>query len=82
MDFLLIYLITIIKFLMQLYIVQEEHFRPDDIDKNQLAMIALKMGYSPIGTVNAWDQLIIDYYRYVKEIRKICDFLIEDIFNS
>jgi len=71
--------LEIFKFLMQMYIVQEEHFRPDDIDKNQLAMIALKMGYSPIGTVNAWDQLIIDYYRYVKEIRKICDFLIQDI---
>jgi hypothetical protein len=73
--------LEIFKFLLQLYIVQEEHFRPDEIDKNQLAMIAQKMGYSPIGTVNAWDQLIIDYYRYVKEIRKICDFLIKDITN-
>lgn len=71
--------LEIFKFLLQLYIVQEEHFRPQEIDKNQLAMIAQKMGYSPIGTVNAWDQLIIDYYRYVKEIRKICDFLITDI---
>jgi len=58
-----------------------DSFRPNDIDKNQLAMIAQKMGYSPIGTVNAWNQLIIDYYRYVKEIRKICDFLINDISN-
>jgi len=71
--------LEIFKFLLQLYIVQEEHFRTNEIDKNQLAMIAQKMGYSPIGTVSAWDQLIIDYYRYVKEIRKICGFLIDDI---
>lgn len=73
--------LELFKFLLQLYIVQEEHFRPDEIDKNQLALIAQKMGYAPIGTVSAWDQLIIDYYRYVKEIRKICNFLINDITN-
>ena len=71
--------IEIFKFLLQMYIVQEEFMRPADIDKNQLALIAQKMGYTPIGTVNAWDQLVIDYYRYVKEIRKICDFLITDV---
>ena len=71
--------IEIFKFLLQMYIVQEEHIRPAEIDKNQLALIAQKMGYTPIGTVNAWDQLVIDYYRYVKEIRKICDFLINDV---
>ena len=37
------------------------------------------MGYKPIGTVNSWDQLIIDYYRYVREVRKICDFLMDDV---
>ena len=67
------------KFLLQLYIVQEDTFRPHDIDPAQLAVIAEKMGYIPIGTVSAWDQLVIDYYRYVKEVRRLCDFLLEDL---
>jgi hypothetical protein len=67
------------KFLLQMYVVQEETHRMDEIDPSQLAFIAQKMGYMPIGTVEAWDQLIIDYYRYVKEVRKLCDFLLEDV---
>ncbi len=66
------------KFLLQLFIAQEETFRLDEVDKNQLALIAQKMGYKPIGTISAWDQLIIDYYRHVGEVRKLCDFLLED----
>jgi len=50
-----------------------------DIDKKQFALIAAKMGYEPIGAVSSWDQLLIDYYRYVREVRKLCDFLINDI---
>lgn len=68
-----------IKFLMQLYIVQEETFRLEDLNPNQLNFIAEHMGYKPIGTVSSWDQLIIDYYRYVREVRRICDFLMDDI---
>jgi len=71
--------LEVFKFLLQMYIIQEETFNPDEIHKDQLALIAQKMGYEPIGTVNAWNQLIIDYYRYVKEVRKVCDFLIKDI---
>ena len=67
------------KFLMQLYIIQEETFRPEDIDTNQLNLLAERMGYKSIGTVSSWDQLIIDYYRYVKEVRKLCDFLMKDV---
>ena len=71
--------LEMLKFFLQLYIVQEETFRLCDIDKKQLSIIAEKMGYSPIGTVSAWDQLIIDYYRYVKQVRKLCDFLLVDV---
>jgi hypothetical protein len=70
--------IEVFKFMLQLFIVQEDTFRLEDLSDKQLAQIADQMGYEPIGTVSAWDQLIIDYYRYVKEIRKIGDFLIVD----
>jgi hypothetical protein len=71
--------LEMVKFLMQLYIIQEETFRLEDLDPSQLNLIAEHMGYKPIGTVNSWDQLIIDYYRYVREVRKICDFFMDDI---
>ncbi len=71
--------LEIFKFLLQLYVNQEETFSPQDIDSGQLATIAERMGYQAIGTVSAWDQLIIDYYRYVKEVRKLGDFLLSDI---
>jgi hypothetical protein len=67
------------KFLMQLYIIQEETFRPEDLNPNQLNLLAERMGYKAIGTVSAWDQLIIDYYRYVKEVRRLCDFLMKNV---
>ncbi len=70
--------LEVFKFMLQLFVVQEDTFRLEDLAKEQLARIADQMGYEPIGTVSAWDQLIIDYYRYVKEIRKIGDFLIVD----
>lgn len=69
------------KFLLQMFIVQEETFRLSEIESNQLDLIAQKMGYEPIGTISAWDQLITDYYRYVKEVRRVCDFLIKDVSN-
>jgi len=71
--------LEIFKFLLQMYVVQEETFLLSDIDKKQFALIAAKMGYEPIGAVSSWDQLLIDYYRYVREVRKLCDFLINDI---
>jgi len=73
--------LEILKFFLQLFVAQEETFRLDEIDAAQLTIIAERMGYEAIGTVSAWDQLIIDYYRYVKEVRKLCDFLMADITN-
>ena len=67
------------KFLLQMFVIQEDTFRLDEIDGAQLSVIADRMGYQSIGTVGAWDQLIIDYYRYVKEARKISDLLIDSI---
>ncbi|MFC2088974.1 hypothetical protein ACFLSX_05170, partial [Calditrichota bacterium] len=73
--------LEIFKFLLQMYVVQEETFRLSEIKSSQLDIIAQKMGYEPIGTISAWDQLITDYYRYVKEVRRVCDFLIKDVCN-
>ncbi len=67
------------KFMLQLYVVQEEKFRLDEIDEQQLTLMAERMGYRPIGMVNAWDQLLIDYYRYVREVRELSDQFIDDI---
>lgn len=67
------------KFLMQQFIMQEETFRLDEIDPEQLDEIASRMGYIQIGKVNAWDQLILDYYRNINETRLLADSLIEDI---
>ncbi len=71
--------LEIFKFLLHMYVVQEETFRLSEVDKRQFSLIAAKMGYEPIGAVSSWDQLLIDYYRYVREVRKLCDFMIEDI---
>jgi hypothetical protein len=67
------------KFLLQLFVIQEDTFRLKEIDEKQLSLIADRMGYESVGTVKAWDQLIIDYYRYVKEVRKISDRLMDSI---
>jgi len=67
------------KFLLQLFVIQDDTFRLKEIDQGQLSLIADRMGYVHVGTVQAWDQLIIDYYRYVKEVRKISDGLMDSI---
>jgi len=67
------------KFLLQLFVIQEDTFRLNEIDEKQLTLIAARMGYEPVGTVKAWDQLIIDYYRYVREVRRVCDEIIDGI---
>jgi len=67
------------KFLLQLFVVQEDTFRLGEIDSAQLSLISDRMGYEAVGTVQAWDQLIIDYYRYVREVRKVCDQIIDSI---
>jgi hypothetical protein len=67
------------KFMLQLFVIQEDTFRLEEIDNEQLTLIAARMGYEPVGTVRAWDQLITDYYRYVKEVRRICDQIINGI---
>lgn len=66
------------KFLLQMYVIQEDTFRLGDIDRRQLDIVAEKMGYESIGTVSAWDQLIISYYNYIKDVRKLCSFLLKD----
>ena len=71
--------LELFKFQLQHFIVQEDSFRPAEIDQEQLTLLASKMGYEPIGTVSAWDQCVIDYYRYVKEARRVCDNLLLDI---
>jgi hypothetical protein len=73
--------LEIFKFLLHMYVVQEETIRLSEVDNRQFSLIAAKMGYEPIGAVSSWDQLLIDYYRYVREVRKLCDFLIDDIKN-
>ena len=67
------------KFLLQLHIIQEEVFRPPEIGGEQLNLLANQMGYKPIGTVSSWDQLIIDYYRYVKEVRRLSEFFLDNL---
>jgi UTP:GlnB (protein PII) uridylyltransferase len=67
------------RFQLQMFVVQEETFRLDEIEPGQLAQVAARMGYEPIGAVSAWDQLIIDYYRHVKEVRAFCDFMLTDL---
>ncbi|MBD3223553.1 MAG: hypothetical protein GF313_02420 [Caldithrix sp.] len=67
------------KFMLQLHISQDEKFRLEEIDERQLMVIADRMGYRSFGMVSAWDQLIIDYYRNIKEVRQLCDYFIDDI---
>jgi hypothetical protein len=67
------------KFLLQMYIVQEETFRPGEIDEQQRNLLSEKMGYCAIGMITPWEQLITDYYHYVKEVRKHCEALILEI---
>jgi hypothetical protein len=71
--------LEMIKFLLQMYIVQEDTFILGDISPARLSMIAEKMGYHSVGTVSPWDQLIIDYYVYVKEVKKFCDTLVSEV---
>ncbi|MEJ2055300.1 MAG: hypothetical protein P8X42_15400, partial [Calditrichaceae bacterium] len=71
--------LELFKFLLQMYIIQEDRFRIAELDTGQLSLIARRMGYKPIGMVSEWDQVIIDYYRYVREIRRICSSHIDDI---
>jgi hypothetical protein len=67
------------KFLLQLFVIQDDTFRLKEIEERQLSLIADRMGYESVGTVKAWDQLIIDYYRYVKEVRRISDRLMDSV---
>jgi hypothetical protein len=67
------------KFLLQMYIVQEETFRPGEFDEKQRSLISEKMGYRPIGMITPWEQVITDYYHYVKEVRNQIEVLIFEI---
>ena len=71
--------LELFKFLLQLYIVQEDSFRLHEIDPAQLSLVADRMGYRSIGIQSGWDQLINDYYRYVREIRKTSTMLLDDL---
>jgi len=68
--------LEIFKFLLQMYLVQEETFTIDEIDNKQLSIIAEKMGYDSFGIISSWGQLLSDYYRYVRQLREICGKLI------
>ncbi len=70
--------LEILKFQLQIYVTQEESFRLEEITPALRSQLADKMGYQAIGAVSAWDQLIIDYTRAVKEVRKFCEFLVND----
>lgn len=70
--------LEILKFQLQMYVAQEDAFRLEEITPELRSQLADKMGYQAIGTVSAWDQLIIDYARAVKEARKFCEFLVKD----
>jgi hypothetical protein len=67
------------KFLLQMYVAQEDLFRLEEIDPGQRTRIAEQMGYGSIGKVGAWEQLVIDYYRHVNESRSICEYLLRDL---
>ncbi|MBF0105313.1 MAG: hypothetical protein HQM16_08305 [Deltaproteobacteria bacterium] len=70
--------LEIFKFLLQMCVIQEDTFRLLDIDHGQLDIVAEKMGYEAIGTVSAWDQVIIAYYNQIKDVRKLCEYLLKD----
>lgn len=71
--------LEIFKFFLQLFVIQEERFRIAELDHKQLKNIAVRMGYESIGMVSDWDQLLIDYYRYVREVRRICNNHLKEI---
>ncbi len=71
--------LELFKFMLQLFVIQEERFRIDELNKSQLTAIARRMGYKPIGMVSEWDQVLIDYYRYVREVRRICSVHLDHI---
>jgi hypothetical protein len=71
--------LELFKFMLQLFVIQEERFRIDELNKSQLTAIARRMGYKPIGMVSEWDQVLIDYYRYVREVRRICSVHLDNI---
>lgn len=67
------------KFLLQMYVVQEEEFHIPELSEEQLRAIAQTMGYKSIGMVSDWDQILIDYYQYVREVRGLCDAHLTEI---
>ena len=71
--------LELFKFLLQLFVIQEDRFRVAELDEAQLTTIAKRMGYKPIGMVSEWDQVLIDYYRYVREVRRICSAHLDNI---
>jgi len=71
--------LEILKFQLQMYVAQEDAFRLEEITPELRLQLADKLGYEAIGAVSAWDQLIIDYARGVREARKFSEFMVEDI---
>ncbi|MFC1545743.1 hypothetical protein ACFL44_03565, partial [Gemmatimonadota bacterium] len=70
--------LEILKFQLHMYVAQEESFRLEEITPELRSQLADIMGYQAIGAVSAWDQLIIDYARAVREARRFCEFLVTD----
>ena len=71
--------LELFKFLLQLFVIQEDRFRIAELDNELLTAIAKRMGYKPIGMVSEWDQVLIDYYRYVREVRRVCSAHLDNI---
>jgi hypothetical protein len=69
----------ILKFLLQLYVVQEEAFRPDELEPATLERIAKHMGYQNIRGITAWSQLALDYHKQIRVVRAQADRIIGDI---
>ncbi|MFO7768136.1 MAG: hypothetical protein R6W82_04145 [bacterium] len=67
------------RFQLQYYVVQEETYRLDEVGSGQLQRAARQMGYRDTGAATAWDQLVIDYYRHVEDVRRHGEILLEDL---
>jgi len=71
--------VEIFKFLLQLYVVQEETFQLKELEVETIEQIATHMGYSTYAIATARDQLLIDYNQHVHMLRTLANQIISDI---
>ncbi len=70
----------IFRYLYQLFVVQEEEIRINEVGMlDNLAIVAKFMGYEDIGVLRAHNHLLVHYYEFVKKVRRIIPVLISDI---